>query len=229
MESDFKLYPASLDPKDYWGQVKRTINGAPVSEEQIEMIVRAINHGLALTDQGSDTLIDIGCGNGALSNLLFGNLSAFLGIDYSDYLISIAKSDFELLPNFQFKTEDSLGYVLSETEPLRFNKALCYGCFSYFSEAENFLRGLHDRFTNIERVFIGNLPDRDRANIFYRDGLPSTHELEDYNSKIGVWRSQSEFEALARRANWSCQFRKMPENFYASHYRYDVILTRSIR
>jgi len=206
--------------------VKRTVNGVPVSDAQIEMIERAIEQELVLEDRGFDKLLDIGCGNGAISALLFGKLSSFLGVDYSEFLISVAKRDFERLPDFRFEMADAMAYVLSESEPKRFNKALCYGCFSYFPEAESFLRVLHDRFTKVERVFIGNLPDRDRAHLFYREGLPATDELENHDSKIGIWRSEAEFEALARRANWICHFSKMPEGFYANHYRYDVTLTR---
>lgn len=227
METDFKIYPTTLGARDYWRQVKRTVNGVPVSEAQIEMIVQAIEQGLALEDQCPNKLLDIGCGNGALSALLFGKLSSFLGVDYSEFLISVAKRDFQRLPDFRFEMAEAMAYVLSEPEPQRFNKALCYGCFSYFPEAESFLSVLHDRFTKVERVFIGNLPDRDRAHLFYRGGLPASDELENHDSKIGIWRSEAEFEALARRAHWKCHFSKMPEGFYANHYRYDVVLTRS--
>jgi len=228
MESDFKIYPATLDPVDYWGQVKRTVNGKAVSDEQIEMIVQAIERELILTDGGTDLMLDIGCGNGALSSRLFGKLSAFLGLDYSEFLISVAKRDFEVLPTFRFEMADAVSYVKSEKEPLRFNKLLCYGCFSYFQEGEEFLRVLHDRFTNIERVFIGNLPDRERAHFFFSDKLPEAAEMVNHDSKIGIWRSEMEFEALARLAGWTCRFSKMPKDFYASHYRYDAILTRVV-
>jgi len=31
---DYKEYPKTLDPDDVWGQVRRTVNGKPVSEDQ---------------------------------------------------------------------------------------------------------------------------------------------------------------------------------------------------
>lgn len=226
MESDFKSYPQSRDAKDYWGQVKRTVNGVPVSEEQIQLIVDAIRRELALRPGGADRVLDIGCGNGALSALLFDQLASLHGVDYSEYLVSVAQRDFQRAPAFTFEVADALDYVTSAADPGRFNKVLCYGCFSYFRPATQVLATLHDRFPAVERVFIGNLPDKDRAALFYRNGLPSEAEMADHDSKIGVWRTAAEFEALAREAGWMCHISRMPSDFYAGHYRYDATLTR---
>jgi cyclopropane fatty-acyl-phospholipid synthase-like methyltransferase len=65
---DYIEYPKSLPEDDYWGQVRRTVNGKPVAETQIAMIVNAIQLGLEL--ESSDKILDIACGNGALSSRL---------------------------------------------------------------------------------------------------------------------------------------------------------------
>jgi cyclopropane fatty-acyl-phospholipid synthase-like methyltransferase len=226
MESDFKVYPAGLGEKDYWGQVKRTVNGTPVSEEQIQLIREAIVANLGLKMGGEDALLDLGCGNGALSDLLFDSVSTFLGIDYSEYLITVAKRDFERSPNYRFEVADVLDYVISESTPDRFNKVLCYGCFSYFPVAEELLTRLHERFTNVSHVFLGNLPDKARMAQFYKTGLPEEAELCSHDSKIGIWRTAEELTALAEKAGWKAKIQCMPAAFYASHYRYDVTLER---
>ena len=77
---------------DFWGQVKRTVHGVPVSDEQIKMIVDTIRSALDL--KPDDTLLDIACGNGALSHLLFDSCSGCLGVDLSEHLISVAKANF---------------------------------------------------------------------------------------------------------------------------------------
>lgn len=228
MEYDFKVYPKELGEKDYWGQVKRTVNGKPVSEEQIQLILDAVCANLELRLGGEDRLLDLGCGNGALSQLLFDRVSAFLGVDYSEYLILVAKRDFERLPDFRFEVADVLGYVVGERAPERFNKVLCYGCFSYFPLAEELLAKLHQRFTHVTHVFLGNLPDRARMDQFYRGALPDAEELVNHDSKIGIWRTAEELIALAERAGWKTKITHMPTTFYASHYRYDVTLVRAI-
>lgn len=53
---------------DFWGQVKRTVNGTPVSQRQIELTVAMIK--LVLETNGKDRLLDPRCGNGALDSLV---------------------------------------------------------------------------------------------------------------------------------------------------------------
>lgn len=226
MESDFKEHPKKVADNDFWGQVKRTVHGQPVSQEQIDMIVRSVRSSLTL--RPDDVLLDLACGNGALSQYFFGECSEFHGVDFSEVLIARAKQYFEERPRRSFELSDVGSYIVSESNPERFTKALCYGSFSYFPEevARLVLTNLSCKFKRIERVFIGNLPDLDRQAFFYTDGLDHTQELKEFNSKIGIWRSEAEFRLLAQDCGWEAEFKRMPKEYYAAHYRYDVLLTR---
>jgi dTDP-4-amino-4,6-dideoxygalactose transaminase/SAM-dependent methyltransferase len=223
---DHDQYARTTPMDDLWGQVKRTVAGNPVDGSQIEMIVKAIRAGLQLTPD--DNLLDIGCGNGALSQLLFDSCREFLGVDLSEYLISVAKSRFEILPNFEFLAKGAAEYLRQEPMPNRFTKALCYGCFPYFSaeDAAEILRLIFDKFTNIRQLFVGNLPDLDRAVDFYTRRIPSDEELFAPDSMIGIWRNKDEFAELANGAGWEVRFSSMPTGFYSAHYRYDALLYR---
>lgn len=224
MESDFKEFPKSVAPTDFWKQVKRTVNGQPVSEEQIALIVCAIKQALMLEN---DVLLDLACGNGALSSYLYNDCAGFVGVDFSDALIRVAREYFQR-PQADFLLADVGDYIVAEPEPARFTKALCYGSFAYFPEsvARLVLMSLRERFLNVDKVFIGNLPDLDKEASFFTDNLDHTAELKDPESRIGIWRSESEFCQLAADCGWSAQMQRMPEQFYAAHYRYDVLLTR---
>jgi SAM-dependent methyltransferase len=226
LKIDFHEYPKTVAPDDFWGQVGRTVHGKPVSEQQIGMIVDAIKSGLDL--RKNDCMLDIACGNGALSNLLFAACGELFGCDFSEYLISIAKKNFAKPPVFDFAVSGAAEYVRAEMAPERFTKALCYGSFAYFSfdDASATLSGLAMRFPNIRTVYIGNLPDRDLAHLFYKDGRDYEKELSDNTAQIGIWRSRKEFEQLAAATGWSAQFHTMPSDFYSAHYRYDAILER---
>jgi cyclopropane fatty-acyl-phospholipid synthase-like methyltransferase len=225
-KSDYKEYPKLLPPDDLWGQVRRTVYGKPVSDEQIQMIVDSIRTGLALS--GDDRLLELGCGNGALSHFLFDGCIEFLGVDFSEYLISVAQRKFQR-PGFDFISDDAIHYLCTEAGPARFNKALCYAMLSYLSDrqAEAVLAELASRFTSIATLFLGNLPDRDLAHRFFPKGKDFSDELDDPSSQIGQWRSPDQLRALAARAGWTVRIERMPDAFYQSHYRYNAVLERA--
>jgi SAM-dependent methyltransferase len=224
---DHDAHARSVPPDDFWGQIRRTVGGRPVADEQIGLIVEAIVSGLQLgTD---DRLLDLACGNGALSARVGQACGSLLGVDSSEYLIEVARKNFERPPGMRFERADAAEYAASEQHPEDFTKALCYGSFSYFPEdtAVAVLEALRSRFIRVSRVLVGNLPDRDRMGLFYSGRAPALGETSDPQSQIGVWRSRQEFAALAARCGWNATFREMPPAFYAAHYRYDAVLTRA--
>lgn len=227
LKSDYKEYPKTLAADDLWGQVRRTVNGKPVGEDQIQMMVKAIKAGLDL--QPTDHCLDIACGNGALSSYLFDGCASLFGVDYSQYLIEVALSRFAKPPKYDFLMSDAAAYTRTEAKPARFNKALCYGSFSFLPEtdAHEMLENLHSRFSGVSHVFIGNLPDKDRAHLFYPAGKDYSSELSDHAAQIGIWRSEEELRRLARATGWKLEAVNMPAAFYASHYRFDALLTRA--
>ncbi len=213
-------------PDDFSGQIRRTVQGVPVSDDQIHMIIAAMKFGLGM--KPDDILLELACGNGALSYFLFDSCKAYLGVDVSDYLISVAQKNFEVLPDYRFAVQGGAEYVREELHPEKFSKVLCYAGFQYFSadEAAEILTILFKRFCHVDTVFIGNLPDKDRANKFYKEKYCSTEELSDYSTAIGTWRTQSEFAQMAEDAGWKVNFSIMPPEFNGAYYRYDALLSR---
>lgn len=220
-----KEFPKSCDPNDFFGQVKRTVNGKPVSAEQINMIIDAIIKGLKL--KKDDVLFDLGCGNGALSVLLFNMISQYQGVDFSEYLIEVAKKNFAK-SGFDFECAEAGEYMKKITLDKKFTKGLCYGVFSYFERdnAHVILDNISKKFTAIERFYIGNIPDKERADIFFYKDIDYSKMIHDTQSSIGIWWTKDEFRTLAKATGWEIEFYNMPENFYSAHYRFDAVLTR---
>jgi cyclopropane fatty-acyl-phospholipid synthase-like methyltransferase len=224
--SFYKEHPKTCAPDDFWGQVKRTVNGQPVSEAQIEMIVKTICAGLSL--KSDDRLLDLCCGNGALTDRIFDQCAGGLGIDFSEKLIEIAHKYFQSQPRKVYKLHDVVDYARAETKPDGFSKILCYGSFSFLEEkrAEDLLRGCFETFSNASIMFIGNYPDKARIKNFFTGTSYVPGVEKEPDSPIGIWRTKEEFEELAERAGWTATFSTMPNSFYASNYRFDVILRR---
>jgi cyclopropane fatty-acyl-phospholipid synthase-like methyltransferase len=222
----YKEYPKTCAPDDFWGQVKRTVKGQAFSPDQINMIVHAICDRLHFVK--TDILLDLGCGNGALSKYFFPFCTGVLGVDHSQCLISIAKKNFEQEPYYIFFESDMLAYVRSENEPHRFTKVLCYGAFQYLADniAKTVLALINQRFANVSSILIGNLPDKDKIDAFYPPEIDYSNLVNDHSSPLGIWRTKNEFDDLAQETGWETEFRIMPDEFCAAHYRYDAILRR---
>ncbi len=225
--SFYKEHPKSCQPDDFWGQVKRTVHGKPVSDDQIAMIVAAVKEGLGL--QTSDTLLDLCCGNGALTTLLFDYCQGGLGVDFSERLIEIAKSNFERRPNKIYVLNDVVDFIRGTSEPTRFTKILCYGSFAYLeaNRAKELLQLCRVRFSAAKALYIGNLPDKDQLDAFFSERTYTPGIENEPDSAIGIWRTREEFRTLAKEAGWQIEFRTMPEGFYAAQYRFDAVLTRN--
>lgn len=221
----YKELPKLCDPNDFYGQVKRTVNGKPVDEKDIKLIIDTIRIKLELNK--NDLLLDIGCGNVALAANLFDDIGGYLGVDFSEYLIEVAKKNFTK-PNFDAIVDDAISFLISEKTNPNITKILCYGVFMYFSpeEALQVLKLTSEKYPNAQRFFIGNLPDKERAqNFFYKD-IEYKALLDDNQSSIGKWWSTDELAKLAEMAGWSVEFHYMPDSFYSAHYRFDAILTK---
>lgn len=221
----YKEHPKTCEPDDFWGQVKRTVNGKPVSQEQIDMIVCAVVDQLKLKED--DFLLDLCCGNGALTSLLVEHCQGVLGIDFSEYLIEVANKHFAK-PTQSYVLSDVVQFCESPISPEKYTKMLCYGSFSYLENhrAERLLWLLAEKFPNINTAFIGNYPDKAKMLDFFGEREINPGIENEADSPIGIWRTEAEFIELAQRCGWNAEIHKMPRAYYSAHYRYDVVLTR---
>jgi len=215
-----------VDRYDYWAQVKRTVNGVPVDETQIEMIVQTISSELQVNSQ--DFFLDLGCGNGALSNEIFHGHSG-IGIDSSMKLIEIAKSDFGS-ENITFWQGDLVSFCrnLDFETAQRVTLVLIYGVASYLtdSEIQEVIQSIEQSMPNVRKVYVGNLPLLERRESFFGEKIPTMDSLKDAKTPLGVWRSRGELSELFSSNYFSIEFLVLPIDFYASHYRCDLVLTR---
>lgn len=227
-KSDYDEYPKTLPRDDVWGQVRRTINGRRISDEELAEVVTAI---VAELELGSaDTLLDLACGNGALTERLFVSCGDVVGVDRSAYLIEVAQERFQQPPTRVFREDDIVSYLRGEPEPIRFTKGMCYGSMQYLSRTylATMLAELHDRFAAMTRLMLGNVPDRDRAELFLRENPNVTElDLDDPAAQVGVWWSQDEITSVAADTGWaSVEFTRLPDRVFNARYRYDAVLSR---
>jgi SAM-dependent methyltransferase len=220
---DYLERPKLCAPNDFWNQVRRTVKGRNIEPEQLEKILSFVRQGLDFNQK--DVLLDLCCGNGRLGLEFFPDIHGYLGVDMSEYLIEIARNNFQKLPDYYFINRDVKSYVQEEINPERFTKCLLFGSVGYLSpdDLKSVLVTLRCRFTEISKVFVAPIPDRNKAQNFYHD-FP-VPDLNDYTSAIGRWYTKSEFTNLAKSCEWNCKILDLPEEYYQSHYRFNALLS----
>jgi SAM-dependent methyltransferase len=220
----YESHARSCDPNDFQGQVMRNPHGKSVGPDQVALIVDAIGKGLDIGPD--DVLLDLCCGNGAITDPVFARCRGGLGVDFTPYLIEVAKKNFESSPDRLYLLADALEFAETTDDTKRFTKAFCYGAFQCLSEstAIGVLAALRRRFPNLQRMFIGNLPDLDQVGRFFGPEIPSPEELKRHDTLFGIWRTEQEVAKLAAGCGWRMEVSRMPPVFYGAHYRFDATL-----
>lgn len=213
---------SATDP-ERWSRISRTVNGVPVDIDQIRMLVEAIFDGLALAE--TDVLLDVGCGNGALSAILAPVLFRLCGFDPDVVLLEEAQELCQETSKICLHRGSLPDAIPQCDASSTVSKALIYGVFAYVPDPMEALRNLRLTFPNLNAIFIGQLPDYTRKEIFLK-GCDSPGRLASLEQSIGRWFKASEIVELSKIAGWSAEIRRMPLSFYSAHYRFDVVLRR---
>lgn len=220
-----KEFPKSVGRNEFWKQIKRTVNGEPVSQSHIDQIVEIIRHKLKL--EPNDNLLDLGCGNAALASYLFSDLNKYHGVDFSDYLLSVAKENFYVSGKTTYQNLNLREDYKSIKGIHSYNKVLIYGTFSYLGKTAG--TGLLRHLCAVETVrdiFIGNIPDIEQAPEFFEARAIKDYLLDDEHSAIGVWWDFRELQNIFEKEGLTVRKSKMPPSFYASHYRFDLLASK---
>lgn len=222
----YEAHARACEPDNFLGQVKHTVAGKPISEDQVALIAQSVLRGLDV--QPSDRVLDLCCGNGALTTRVFEVCAGGLGVDFTPTLIAVANRHFVRRPQEAFRLQDVLDFVETAENPETFTKMLCHGGFQYLpaSDGRELLASLYRRFSNVTRVFLGNLPDKSRMDAFFGDRDRPPGLEDDSTSPFGLWRTENEIKTLSTSAGWTSQILHMSNEYYASHYRFDVLLSR---
>jgi len=217
---DYIERPKQFDDNQIWEQVRRTIDGKPINNDQLQLIFTQIL--TAFSRSPKKSLLDLGCGNGALTKEVDNAFETTLGIDISDHLINIANKYFSS-ENRKFLAKDIrkfTKYTLSN----HYSHCLLYGVSSFLNDMELEIL-IHQLIgKGLKNIFIGNVRNIEKAEKFYKKKI-SFDELKDFGSSMGAWRNKEYFQNIIRKfSNFSLDFLQMPNTFYASEYYFDVVI-----
>lgn len=217
-------------PEEFFEQVKRTVRGRPMSERQIALSAEVAWTALDLNP--SDTLLDLGCGNGLVTIRLAKACRAVYAVDYSTDLIEIARRS-HAAPNLTYVHCDATELTAARLDNLRPTKVAMLAGLQYFTVVmvERLLATIGTLTGGLAPVFFSDVPDVVHLQDFY-----DTPERWAYYEQqramgtepMGTWWDRRHLAELLRPAGYAAEFRDQQADRYAYYHRFDL-LARPIR
>lgn len=222
-----------MDWKAYWNdkasnsdnpflQVVRISSTRHVDAEASLSII--ISHIIdVLKIKNHDTLLDLCCGNGLLTNQLSSKCKYIYGIDFSSALLKTARK--HNAPNVQYIEANALDFTTKFKE--KAEKIMLYFSFQYFdtySQGEKVILEMTKALKPGGVILIGDIPDRQHLWEFYNT-LPD--KLRYYKNKLleknemGKFWSKAELDKICKDNHLVGTPIKQPESLPYSNYRFD--------
>ena len=183
-----------------------------------------------------DVVLDVCCGNAALTKRIAPHCKKIYGVDFSETLLKTAEQTMmeEQVMNMELHRADAL-QIDEMFAPDSFDKSYCYFSFQYFN--------LHNRMQLLEKlsrvtkrkgwIFIGDIPDRTRMwnfyeskGKFYREKLSHLLKFKEGECDLGWWVDPKEIILWCERNKLSASIMSQ-ENLPHAHYRFDVLIRNS--
>jgi cyclopropane fatty-acyl-phospholipid synthase-like methyltransferase len=227
----WNAYPARAGADEYFKQVGKTVNGAPISPAQFDALMNDITRLLAL--QSDDIVLDLCCGNGLITREIASKCQQVVGVDFSEILIQRAKEN-ATSPNVKYIQMDVRQIRKLSTEyPGYFTKVLWYEALAFFDTKD--LVEILDVLTIMTRknavILIGSVLDAERKwnffNTFRRRFMYIVNiVLLGKEVGLGKWWPRKEISDVCRKAGYEHEFHYQSKILHTAHYRIDVKLTR---
>tara|TARA_B110000902_G_C14210243_1_gene551086 strand:- start:87 stop:761 length:675 start_codon:yes stop_codon:yes gene_type:complete len=174
----------------------------------------------------SDTLLDVCCGNGLITNRLSKHCNTVLGIDFSPLLIDIAT---------QNNTYSSVEYLVGDATTItkrtnhKFDKIVLNFSFQYFN-FEDGLRVVSEMKKLLKPnglILLGDIPDQKRFWTYYNTFPKRFFYFKQWlfkQPKMGKFWSAQEMMKIAMQNNLKGTFLNQKEKLPHAHYRFDFLL-----
>lgn len=224
-------YPAKVGPTEYFKQVGKTVNGAPITPVQFETLINDISQLLSLNQD--DVVLDLCCGNGLITRELATKCMQVVGVDFSELLIQRAQ---ETTPNSNIKyIQMDVRQIrkLSTEYPHYFTKVLWYEALAFFEPRDlvEILDALKLMTQQDAVVLIGSVLDAERRwnffNTFKRKLLYIIKiVLLGREVGLGKWWRRKEVAAACEKTGYQHEFHYQSQSLHTAHYRIDIRLTR---
>lgn len=217
-------YPLTLDEADFLRQVCHTIDGRPYTPSQFDTMVDAIRQGFQLDPTSS--LLDVCCGNGAVTAKLAIHCRQAVGIDFSVPLIEVARK-FHGANNTRFLELDARELTSIDLPEAPFDKVMMYGALQHFDveDLDRLLSAFLRHGSGDRTILLGGVPDKARIRCLFdtpeKLSLHRTFQREG-RDVIGTWWDTNAIRDACRRFGLDCRIDNESSDRPGGHYRFDA-------
>lgn len=221
-------FPLTVGEQDYLKQVGKTVQGQPISNDQLKLIIAGIIHHLRLNED--DTVLDLCCGNGLITQEISKVSRQVVGVDFSRPLVDIARKHHQP-QNVRYLNLSVLDLEPDEVKQFGpFTKVYMYEGLQHFGEDSlaKVLVSIKKMCDGSLFALLGSVPDRSKIWSFYN----TPKRRLDYfcrtllgREAIGTWWDKNFMLQISESFGLHCEFLQQHESLYTSHYRFDLLLT----
>ncbi len=209
---------------DLQTQVMRTINKKPVVETSFQCLLADVKTRLQLCT--NDVLLDLCCGNGAITVPLAADCKHVWGVDFCDELLQ------------QMNKPANVSTVCKNVIDMHFDsgtfdKILMYAGLQYFDHAETvtLFQKLYCWLKPGGRVYLGDLPDLDRIWRFFDTNARKADyfkAVEDRCAIVGTWFTFDWLAKLAEHTGFNTvTLSQQKASQPYKHYRFDLAMEKA--
>lgn len=211
---------------DAYRQVGRTVCGVATGNRDPARVCNAIVGALTLT--GTETLLDLCCGNGLVTSLVSAHCRRVVGVDYSAPLIEAARMH-HARENVDYEVADVARLEAIAIDLSQIDAAYMSLAFQYFDsdKAKALFASLRAVVSPPCQVFLEDIPDASRLFNFYNTPERQAeyrHRIANGTEAIGHWWLADDLARLAASAGFDCHVISQPPERFRAHYRFDALL-----
>lgn len=184
--------------------------------------------------RSSDVVLDLCCGNAAITRLIAPVCREIHGVDFSAELMGTAKrvKEREKLNNLSLHLADAMS--IDKLFPANtFDKSYCYFSFQYFDMERR--KALLKKLSKVTRpgglIFLGDIPDKTRKwgfygskMKFYRERLSRLIQGKEGECDLGWWIDPQEILDWGKKRNFQVSILPQEKSLPHAHYRFDVLI-----
>ncbi len=209
-------------PDDLCKQVVKTVNGQSVDTGLLQVMAEQVIHALRLNKQ--DSVLDLCCGNGLITQRVASCARQLLAVDFSEAMIAVAKA-VNAANNVDYQVSDVTR--LEHLDLNEINKCYMYDALSHFAPPTLTHMLAHLQSQQVKQVLFASVPDRDNIWRYY-----DTDAKRDYywqcermqQPHMGRWWLKRELQDIGKELGYRVSFLEEPSQLPTAYYRFNCLM-----